>query len=164
MAWFVALTIGSAWAGAPAATVSDDGTVVVVATVEAPEAAVRTALADDQVVAGLFPEVLGETFAADGSCRTVERQTKGLWRPLVVLARRCPTSSGWREDLVRPGDFASYRVEWVVAPEASGDTRIEYRVRTELALAVPQTTVNEAVRRSAVSAMGRLVRRLVPGG
>ena len=144
----------------PTAVLDEGGTVVVVAVLDAPGAQVRSILADSGEVRDLFPDVLDERLEAEasGPCMRIRRRTRGLFRPLELFARRCPTRTGYREELLKSSDFGAYTSEWIVREGESG-TRIEYRLRTEIDAPLPASAVTAAVRRAALRAVSRLVRR-----
>jgi hypothetical protein len=144
-------------AGEPSVRQEGD-TVVVVAVASAPAVDLRRILADPQRVQALFPDILDEQveLAADG-CIRIQRRTRGLLRPFVLLARRCPTAEGYREELVSSDDFEAYTSEWVVGVDDAGATRVEYRIRTALDVPVPASAVTAAVRKSALRAVMSLV-------
>jgi hypothetical protein len=147
---------------APVASDRADGSVVVVAVVEAPQPDVQRLLADASEVRRLFPDVLDEQIERDGDgpCMRVHRRTRGLLRPFELFTRRCPTAAGFREELVSSSDFGAYASEWVVTSDPAGGTRIEYRVRTELEVAVPESAVRAALRKAAVRAVSSLIARI----
>lgn len=148
------------WAAEPTVEVKSDGTVVFVTSVPASEASVRAVLVDTAgSLASLFPEVLSVEIQKDGTCEKVHRRTQGMFRPLDLISRRCPTERGWHEELAEVGDFEAYSAEWIVTPEASG-TRIEYHARTRIDLPVPQSMVDESVKKAGLRALSNLVARL----
>ena len=147
-------------AGEPSVEVKDDGTVVLVTSVPAPEASVRAVLVDTAgSLASLFPDVLSVEVEADGRCEKVHRRTRGMLRPLDLVVRRCPTERGWQEELVEHGDFEAFSSEWILTPDAGG-TRVEYRARTRVDLPVPQAVVDDTVKKAGLRALSNLVARL----
>lgn len=145
------LLIGMALAAEPpVVTVDPNGTVVGVVVVPAGEAAVRAFLADVKTEAALSPSLREVRIepengdAQDGACVRLRKKTRGLLRPFELVTRRCPTETGWREELVESADFASYALEWRLAA-AEGGTRVEYRVTTTLTGPFPAAAVSAGV-------------------
>jgi carbon monoxide dehydrogenase subunit G len=160
--WFVALGMSARAEPAPVQVGEDGDTVVAVGLVAASPDAVRAALSDPTAMRDLFPDVLKVQVAPDGSCQDVRRETRGLWSPLHLHVRRCPTSAGYREDLV-PGDgsFEAYTAEWRLTPTDAG-TRVEYRVHLLLSLPVPRVALISNLEAASRQAVQRLVARCSP--
>jgi len=155
----VLLTLALSAQAEPEVRVEPDGEVVGVTVIEATPADVRNVLASASTIGELSPDVLDVTTEAEGRCVRVDRKTKGLFRPLRLFARRCPTQRGWREELIEPGDFATYSSEWIVVPDGNG-TRVEYRVETTLDLPVPGSAVRAGLVRSTRTMLQNLIRRV----
>lgn len=153
------LTVGPAYADEPSVVVQDDGTVLCHVTVEATEAEVRAFLADPVRAAQLSPDVIDVAAASDGSCHSMTTKSKGLFRPLVLRSRRCPTDQGWREVLVEAGDFTKFDGQWEISTVDSG-TQVVYRLTTGTTLPVPDKVVHQGVARSLKNMLKNLTDRV----
>ena len=80
----------------------------------------------------------------DGSCAQVFRKTRGLWSPLELSTRMCPTAKGWREYLVSSEDYDAYNVEWTIEP-TEGGSMVRLSVKSEVNLAVPRAMVRSGI-------------------
>lgn len=147
----------------PTVQVRDDGTIIAEVLLPADEASVRAVLADPRQTASLTPDVLGaRAQAAQNDCVDITRQTRGVFRALEIRSRRCPTAHGWREQLVESEDFNSYELEWELSP-SNGGTRVVYRFRTEVNIAVPTSIIQSQAARSARMTLLELARRVLTG-
>lgn len=157
MWWIAAIAL----AAEPDVRVEPDGTVVATVVVAAQPTAVRALLADGVDATRLSPDVYGVQATPAGDCQVLDKETRGVFRPFHLRTRRCPTAAGWTETLVGSDDFTAFRSSVEVAP-AGDATRVTYRVRTSLAIPVPQAALNRSVSDSARVLLDNLVRRLLP--
>jgi hypothetical protein len=145
----------------PAVKVNDDGTVVGRMVLDAPEDAVRQALHEVQLTR-VGSSVIELKFTRDGSCHAIFRRTRGLFSPLEMRTRLCPTAHGWRESLVESSDFDAYEIEWKVDPNASGGVGLSLSVRSDVNLMVPTSLMRQSqmkgVRESFAAVLGRLLK------
>ncbi len=157
----IAFFMGSiALAQEPTIASATDGTVVANVQVAASVEQVRAALADADTASRLPPEVLEVTSASKGSCTVIDVKTEGAWSPLEYQGLRCPTADGWHTSLVKSEDFDGLEVTWKVTPNGTGSA-IEYRVRTDLAMAVPASLLQPRMEKSARATVLRLVESLI---
>jgi len=128
--------------------------------VDAPAADVRRAVASVQ--RQVYDNVLELRFQPEGSCHSVFRKTRGLWSPLTMQTRLCPTSQGWREHLVQSDDYADYETEWVIRDNQEGPTEMQLSVRTSVNLTVPGSLLRQGtisgMRRTFAEVLQQLVR------
>lgn len=154
------LSVGAFASDSPDVRVEDDGTVVARLMVEAPAADVKRAIAAVQREA--FDNVLELRFQPDGACQSVFRKTRGLWSPLTMKTKLCPTQQGWREKLVQSDDYTDYQTEWVVRDNTDGATEMQLSVRTSVNLAVPGSLLRQGtisgMRRTFAEVLQQLVR------
>ncbi|MCB9663031.1 MAG: hypothetical protein H6732_02885 [Alphaproteobacteria bacterium] len=104
--------------------------------------------------------VLDVRLVPDGECTGIFRTTRGLWSPLTMRTRLCPTAKGWREYLVESEDYDAYDVEWTVSPADAGRTEVRMVVRSEVNLAVPSAIVRGKTVVGVRESFAALVRRL----
>jgi hypothetical protein len=147
-----------AWAGQPTVEVATDGSVVGRVVVEAPESAVRAAIPELQA-SGVNSNVLSVVQTRDGSCTAIQRSTRGLYRPLQLSTRFCPTAQGWREWLVSSEDFTAYEAEWTLVPTADGTT-VQFRVKSGVNLMVPQSMLTSGTVSGVKETFEALLRKL----
>jgi hypothetical protein len=147
-------------AGDPQISVGPDGTVVASMMVDATEATVKTTIPDVLQASKGFKNVLDVQITPDGTCRKVFRRTTGLWQPLEMYTRLCPTSQGWRERLVQSDDYDAYDVEWSVQPK-DGRTEVRITVKSEVDLPVPSALVRQGAIGGIHETFAELLRRLV---
>lgn len=157
--WLLWLAV--AWS-APEIEVRDDGAVFATEVMAAQADDVRALLSDAEALAALSPEVRKIETTQRGRCQEVATETRGLLRPLRLRSLRCPTTDGFREELMEVGDFSAYEVEWAVR-DADGGARIEYSVRVVPELAVPSALVQQGVERSTRTLFENIARTLLPG-
>lgn len=137
-----------AHAAEPVVTEAEDGTVKLVQELAASPERVRAVLGDPIASSKLSDDVLDIEVVPKGTCQLVTISTRGMFRPLVCTYERCPTATGWREELSRSDDFREYFVDWAVEP-AGEATRVTYQVRSVVNLKVPKAMVQREVRKSA---------------
>ncbi len=142
----------------PAITVEDDGTVVARMLIDAPPAQVRQVIPDIQ--AGTSTNVLSSTKVPDGSCIKIDRRTRGLWDPLEMKTRLCPTDTGWRESLVSSDDFNAYSTEWSVRDD-NGRSSVQVRVRSEVNLLIPTSMVQSGTIQGLHDSFAAILRKLL---
>lgn len=153
-----------AMANEPSVTVDQSGSVVVGRTLlAAPSAQVKKAIQQVSAAEMSSPSVLDVTKIRDGACEQITRKTRGVFSPLVMNTRRCPTQTGWREFLVQSDDFNAYEMNWVVREGVAGGTQVELHVKTELSLGVPQSLVNAAGVKSVRQTLEDVLRNLLAG-
>jgi hypothetical protein len=151
-------------AAEPAVLVEDDGTVQVAVDVDVPARDVRAALAPTLDSMRLSPDVLSVRVGglqANG-CEELVAETRGLTRPLVLRALRCPTKDGWSMQLLESADFTRYASEWRVTEEG-GRTMVMLRTQAEPNVPVPRFLVLRGIRDAAVNAVLAL-KQLLKGG
>lgn len=144
-AWF-AVALFSPWvasAGEPQISVSSDGTIVARMLIDAPSQQVVATIPELQD-ASLSKSVFEMKKVPDGKCSSIFRKTRGLWSPLEMNTRICPTAKGWREYLVSSEDYDAYDVEWIVQP-TDGGSDVMLSVRSEINLAVPTSLVQSGI-------------------
>jgi hypothetical protein len=153
--------IAAALAADPTITVADDGSIVARLDIAAPEASVRAAIPELQR-AGVNSNVLAVTARPEGACTAFDRTTRGLWRPLQLRTRFCPSSTGYSERLVASEDFTRYEADWTLRPISSNATSVQLRVRSDVNLMVPtsllQTGTMDGVRETFQALLRRLGR------
>jgi hypothetical protein len=147
-------------AAEPQVEVADDGAVIARLKVEAGEQQVRAAIPGLQQ-AGVNSNVLSVSAAPDGSCTAFSRTTRGLYRPLQLRTRFCPTSTGWREFLVSSDDFTAYEAEWTLRPSSDGGTQVQLRVKSDINLMVPDGLLRSGTIAGVKETFDALVRRLL---
>ena len=77
---------------------------------------------------------------------SLQPATRGLLSPFQLETRRCPTSTGWRETLVRSSDFKEYWNEWTLKEDGTG-TLVTFTTRTLPDVAVPESIILSQTRR-----------------
>lgn len=126
--------------------VTADGLVIAQVRVAASPAAVRVQLADAERAHRLAPTTVSVKATADGACEKLQLATRGLLSPFQLETRRCPTSTGWRETLVRSSDFKEYWNEWTLKEDGTG-TLVTFTTRTLPDVAVPESIILSQTRR-----------------
>ena len=155
----LALFTSSAHAGDPVVQVEDSGVVVGRIVVDAPRDQVLTEVPNMSASTN-DPAVLSVSFTPDGPCRNYLRKTKGLWSPLQMQTRLCPTATGWREFLTQSDDFDAYTVEWNLSDRGNGTT-VELRVHSDPNIAVPAALVRQNMVGSVRGTLLDLLQRMV---
>lgn len=139
----------------PNVTVTKDGEVVGRILLEESAESVHEAIGvvsqDDS-----SPSIIDQTITTEGSCQSIFRRTKGLWNPLEMKTRLCPTASGWSEKLVQSDDFNAYHSEWRIS-SVNGSTTVELRVRSDVNLNVPSGLLNQGTANGIKHAIGQLL-------
>ena len=105
--------------------------------------------------------VLGVRRTSEGACESIRRTTRGLYRPLELHTRFCPTATGWRERLVAAGDFTAYEADWTLRPMADGQTGVELRILSQVNLMVPQGLLQSGTVAGVKETFRALLSRLV---
>jgi len=126
--------------------VTPDGVVIAQVHVAASPAAVREVLAGAERSHRLAPTTLSVKATPDGTCEKLQLSTRGLLSPFQLETRRCPTSTGWRETLVRSSDFKEYWNEWTIKPDGAGSL-VTFSTRTLPDVAVPESIILSQTRR-----------------
>lgn len=162
MAWLAVGLSSAALADSPPdVRVDADGTVVGRMLIEADESDVREAISSVQRT-NVSANVLEQRFLPDGGCTSIFRKTRGMFSPMEMNTRLCPTATGWRESLVDSSDFSAYESEWVLRPSGAG-TELQLRVRSEINLAVPSALVRrgtaQGVRETFSAVLGRVLKK-----
>lgn len=137
----------------------DDGSVVARVLVNAPVDDVRRAIAEVQHTPS--GNVLELRFRPDGDCQSVFRKTRGVWDPLIMQTRLCPTQQGWREQLVSSDDYSVYDAEWVVRSLGDTQTDVQVRVRTSVNLSVPSFLLKRGMVDGMQHTLSNVLKRLV---
>lgn len=136
--------------------VTDDGDVIAVVRIDAPIAAVRSALGSAEKAHFFAPTTIEARATADGSCERVALRVKGLFSPFVATTRRCPTADGWVEKLVESDDFSDYTAEWKL--QGIGEaTAVHFRVRTIINVSVPHSMITSRTRKVLTTTLERLI-------
>lgn len=167
--WSSLAALGISLLGLPAAAedkphleVTDDGRIVARMLLDAPERLVRDTIPSLQD-ATLSSSVLELRVTSEGTCRQIARKTRGLWSPLEMTTRMCPTPEGWREWLVDSEDYDAYTVEWTVTPR-EGRTFVELAVRSDVNLAVPEVMMRRAKMNGVEETFLALIEKLLGAG
>ncbi len=126
--------------------VTAEGLVIAQVRVAASPAAVRVQLGDAERAHRLAPTTVSVKATADGACEKLQLATRGLLSPFQLETRRCPTSTGWRETLVRSSDFKEYWNEWTLKEDGTG-TLVTFTTRTLPDVAVPESIILSQTRR-----------------
>lgn len=126
--------------------VTPEGLVIAQVRVAASPAAVREQLAGAERAHRLAPTTVSVKATADGACEKLQLATRGLLSPFQLETRRCPTSTGWRETLVRSSDFKEYWNEWTLKEDGTG-TLVTFTTRTLPDVAVPESIILSQTRR-----------------
>ncbi|MBA3545709.1 MAG: hypothetical protein H0T76_04430 [Nannocystis sp.] len=136
--------------------VTAEGLVIAQVRVAASPALVREQLAGAEKAHRLAPTTISVKATPDGACEKLQLSTRGLLSPFHLETRRCPTSTGWRETLVRSSDFKEYWNEWTVKADGTG-TLVTFTTRTLPDVAVPESIIFSQTRR----VLAKLMRGLV---
>jgi len=126
--------------------VTPEGLVIAQVRVAASPAAVHALLGDAERIHRLAPTTVSVKATADGACDKVQISTRGLLSPFQIEARRCPTSTGWRETLVRSSDFKEYWNEWTIKADGAG-ALVTFTTRSVPDVAVPEALILSQTRR-----------------
>lgn len=126
--------------------VTPEGLVIAQVHVAASPAAVREVLAGAERSHRLAPTTLSVKATPDGACEKLTLSTRGLLSPFHLETRRCPTSTGWRETLVRSSDFKEYWNEWTIKADGAGSL-VTFTTRTLPDVAVPESIILSQTRR-----------------
>ncbi|MBA2320803.1 MAG: hypothetical protein H0V89_06575 [Deltaproteobacteria bacterium] len=164
-----ALAADSTGAVEPHVLVEGDGTVVTTLVLQASESAVRAAIGDGVGASRLSPDVLSVSSTPSGRCQELTKETRGMFRPFRMKSVWCASAAGWTEELVTSEDFTSFHAEWTIAPTGSSSgvadaaTRVTYRVRTDLAISVPDAMLQRSVAQASGTMLERLAARVLRG-
>lgn len=146
----------------PSFTVQSDGSIVGRMVIDAPAPEVRQAIAVVVNDPRAYTNVLDVRQTPEGDCRRIDRTTRGVFEPLTMHTRWCPTPKGWREYLVQSDDYNAYDVEWTV--EARGtQSEVAVRVRSDVNLMVPSSLVRSGTIQGLDEGFSALVKRLLAG-
>jgi hypothetical protein len=143
-------------------SVDPSGTWEVRETLPVPLAEVRTIVDDPRRAAALAPDFRAISVREIDPCQDLSMTVNGPWRSILYVARRCPTATGWRYDLVHSDTITDLYAEWVLAAAGTG-TDVRYRLRTDVNYAVPQVLVRRSVKSAAVGTMENLVKTVTAG-
>jgi hypothetical protein len=154
--WLASLAVAG---GEPSVQVADDGTVRVSVDLDVSAAEVRALLASPLDAMRLSPEILSVKSSPDGKCDVIEAETRGLTRPLVLRALRCPTADGWSMRLLETPDFTRYSTHWRVS-ELRGRAQVVLETQAEPNVPVPGFLVLRNIREAAVNTIKALERAL----
>ncbi len=160
--WMIAalLTTPASAAERPEISVQDDGSIVAHMVVSASATEVRSAISEGLIdVAGLT-NVLSVKATPDGECRKVDRTTRGLFSPLTMRTRFCPTPDGWREYLVQSDSYETYSAVWTVKPTAEG-SEILLKVRSDVNFYLPDGLMRAGTVQGLNETFAGLVKRLL---
>lgn len=155
----VGLSLLLAWpvyAAEPHVAVSSDHTVDGSIVVAAPLNKVRALLADPTAIARLDNN--GTTVTVRGTDGTCQRVHTAVEHPVASIdyeAKVCPTSEGWKAELVQSAHLQAFSSEWNLTPSGDG-TRIRYRVRTVPDIPVPQFIVDRQSKSSVAALLVKL--------
>lgn len=145
----------------PEVRVADDGTVVAHLLIDGSPELIKQTIREIQD-ARFHASVLDLTAKPDGDCSLITRTTRGVWRPLEMRTRLCPTAGGWREKLIESTDFDAYDTEWDIAADpASGRMRVQLAMKSDLAGAVPDALVRQATISGVKSTFATLLKQLL---
>ena len=157
LAW---LTLSSALAGAPSATLLDDGTVVGTASVTTAPAEVIRLVADPRWITSIDGGGTQVTVTGrEGACLLADYFSPSAFLDVTYTVRQCPTAAGNVSTMVTSNAFHSYRTEWTITPEGAG-ARITYRLQLDSKLWVPESVVTSTVKKSVERMMQRLADKL----
>ena len=140
----------------------EDDLLVIEAVVDRPASEIRPLLGDIQMMSDISPDILETTSQAIGTCHKVTRKTRGIWRSLELNLLRCPTADGWKETLLKPGDYTAYESHWEVR-DAPGGSHLSFKLRTEVNLPVPDALVRRQVQSASKQSFLTLVGRILTG-
>lgn len=152
--------VSSAYAGSPDVRVADDGTVVARMHVDASSADVRAIIPELQS-AGVNSNVLDVAKVTEGSCTAIRRTTRGLFRPMEIRTRFCPTANGWREVLVQSADFTTYEADWTLRPMEGGGTQVQLSLKSKINLMVPESMLQSGTVAGVKETFEALARKLI---
>ena len=150
-----------ALADEPVVQVNADGTINARMVMEAEEAAVRAALSNGASAARLSPDSLSSQSTRVGACEEVSSQVRGLFSPFALRTRRCPTASGYREQLVSSDGLSAYDSTWEIREDSPGRTQVAIRMRTEISLPVPSGLAQSHQARSLKDVLKALAAKLL---
>jgi hypothetical protein len=66
-----------------------------------------------------------------GDCQDVFAKVNRDGRDTMTQTRRCPTSEGWKESLVRSNLYDNYEVIWTV-DESGGKTQLQWELKAQI--------------------------------
>lgn len=145
----------------PEVRIADDGTVVAHLLIDGSPELIKQTIREIQD-ARFHASVLDLTAQPDGECSLITRTTRGVWRPLEMRTRLCPTAGGWREKLVESADFDAYDTEWDIAADpATGRMRVQLAMKSDIAGAVPDALVRQATISGVKSTFATLLKQLL---
>jgi hypothetical protein len=131
----------------PKVTINKDGFVEGHIDLPVSKSEVHLWLADAVQASRLSNDVYDANSRKDGACDIIFRKVRGMWTPITYQARRCPTDTGWIEDLVESNTFSIYQMEWTLQGLEEG-TRVGYKIKTEVNYPVPVSWVQTETKRS----------------
>jgi hypothetical protein len=162
--WFIAASLWNPALAAdvPDIRVQDDGSIVAHIVVDASVRDVRKAISDGLVDVQSLTNVLSVKTSPDGECHRVERTTRGLFTPLAMRTRFCPTPDGWREYLVQSDSYEEYSAVWTVTPTADG-SEIMLKVRSDVNFYIPDGLMRAGTVQGLNETFAVLLKRLLAG-
>lgn len=145
------------------ALASDDPTVSVASdhrvrgsiVIRAELGAVKSVLGDPVAVARIDNGPAAVSLVSKDTCTTVQTRVEHPIASVDYTARSCPTSAGFRTELLQSDGIESYESEWEMEP-VEGGVMVRYMVRTIPSIAVPQFIVDRQTKGS----VKRLLRNL----
>jgi carbon monoxide dehydrogenase subunit G len=118
---------------------------------------VRAWLADHERSVRLSPDVVSaEVVGQDGACALLDVTTRGVVDTFSYRIKRCPTASGYREEVVSSSMFASNTASWQVVPTAEGSQvtfSLDVKLKTQM---VPEWLLTRSMQSSVDSIVDRV--------
>lgn len=146
-----------AWAGTAEVAFGDDGVLKGRVEISAPAERVHAILDQTAMVAKWSSDVLEmtPTGPATEGCQDFDVKTRGLWRPLTYVVRRCRKGGSYTDRLVRSEDFNAVTSDWTIT--STGDTTVvTYAGTVDVNLSVPAALLRKAQQSSMQGILERL--------
>lgn len=129
----------------PQATLGKDGLVVGSLRLGAPIARVQAILRDPVQVGRLVPDVRSVVPRADGACVLLTTTSDTLLGEMTYHSRRCPTASGWREDMTHSEDLSGMIAIWSLT-DGGSFTDVHFSLDIDMGLMAPDALVGSITR------------------
>ena len=96
----------------------------------------------------------------EGDCKVLDMHTEHPIATISYRLKECPTTDGFRADLVESKAFSMYWTEWSVVDRPEGGATITYRIDLTSTLLVPSSFIKRTTRKNVVSMLNKIAEAL----
>ena len=156
--WILTVAL-TASAAAPTVSTDANGVVHATAIVAAPPEKPLALISDPLAMHAIGTGDGTLTATPNNACFDLRYRYEATLATVAYTARACPTSTGFRTDLVQSDSFAAMSSEWVVRA-VPGGTELVYTYRQDLNIPVPDWMIRKRTEASVTTLMTGLVAKL----